>query len=219
MPPSIIYPLTPPAISGIGPQDFSLGLKTVNGESVSPFTFGEQEFLWPGDMFTIEATLPPMLYPQAEQWIAFLNALYGKYGTFLMGDYNRPTPQGQWSGDVGEPIVVNGANPSGATVLNLRGFGYAPLAQAVAGDYIQVTAGSGLPTRLYKVLQNAGSGFGTTMSVFIRPAIREPLSDGTPIVTQNCVGTFRLAENPPSPKIDKNRAYTISFKAREALLV
>jgi hypothetical protein len=219
MPSSITYPLTPPAISGIGPQDFTMALQNLVSENVSPFTFGEQEFLWPGDMLTIEASLPPMLFPQAEQWISFLNALFGKYGTFLMGDYNRPTPQGQWSGNVGAPIVVAGTNPSGANVLNLRGFGYAPLAQAVAGDYIQVTAPGGLQ-RLYKVLQNAGNGFGTTMSVFIRPSIREVLTDGVPIVTTNCAGTFRLSSNQNQWKIDKNRAYaSISFKAREAGLV
>src|SRR5579859_7376101 len=90
----ITYPLTPPAISGIGPQDFTLSEVNVVGETESPFTLGQQVQQWLGQQLQIEANLPPMLYAQAEQWLSFLGSLFGKYGTFLMGDYNRPTPQG-----------------------------------------------------------------------------------------------------------------------------
>jgi hypothetical protein len=210
-PMSFNYPITPPAISGIGPQDFTLAMVNLIGENVSPFTFGEQEQQWPGQMFTIDAKLPPMLYPQAEQWISFLGALFGKYGTFLMGDYNRPTSQGPMSGSP----VVNGGNPSGSNQLFVRGAG-SVANWAVAGDYIQVTA-SGGQQRLHKVLQNASSAGGlVTLEIF--PNIREALSDGTTIITTNCAGTFRLTQNTVSPPVDKNRVYTISFKAREAML-
>jgi hypothetical protein len=211
---TLVYPLTPPAIAGIGPQDFTLGLNPVVGESDSPFTQSDQVFQWPGDMWTIEANLPPMLFQQAEQWITFLESLFGKYGTFLMGDYNRPTPQGAWSGSP----VVNGSNPSRSNTLNLRGATPSIALYGVAGDYLQVTAGAGMPQRLYKVMQTAPSSSGGDVALTVRPNLRETLSDGTAIVTANCAGTFRLAANPVLPKIGKNREYTISFKAREALL-
>lgn len=205
------YPLTPPAIAGIGPQDFTLALENVVGESDSPFTLGDQVFNWPGDMFTIDAKLPPMLAPQAEQWVSFLAMLLGKLGTFLMGDYNRLTPQGPMNGTP----VVNGANPSGSNQLLVRGATASELAWAVAGDYIQVTAAGGLQ-RLHKVLANANSSSGGLVTLEIRPAIREALADGTAIVVSNCAGTFRLQSNTCPWKIDKDKVYSIAFKAREA---
>ncbi len=210
----ITYPVSPPAISGIGPQDFTLGLQNQVAEGVSPFTLSEQEQQWQGDMWTIEANLPPMLYQQAEQWITFLQSLWGKVGTFLMGDYNRPTPQGPMSGTP----VVNGSNASGSNTLNIRGAAASVANWGVAGDYLQITAGSGQPQRLYKLMQNCSSNGSGDVVAIIRPCIREALSDGTAIVTANCAGTFRLTENTVKPKIDKNRAYTVSFKAREAEL-
>ena len=219
----IAYPISPPAISGIGPQDFTLGQQNVVGENVSPFTLSDQEQQWSGQMWTIEANLPPMLYPQAEQWIAFLSSLFGKTGTFLMGDYNRPTSQGPMNRAYALiPVVVNGSNLSGSNQLNLRGAYDSVPNWAVAGDYLQVTAfnaGLGVNVqRLYKVLQNASSDGSGNVTLDIFPSIREPLSDGTQIFTGNTAGTFRLQQNTTSWKIDKNRMYTISFKAREAML-
>jgi hypothetical protein len=208
------YPLTPPAIAGIGPQDFTLALQNVVGENDSPFTLSDQVFLWPGDMWTLEFNLPPMLAAQAEQWVCFDAMLLGKFGTFLMGDYNRPTPQGPMSGSP----VVNGSNLSGFNQLNVRGATASVTNWAVAGDYIQATESGGLQ-RLYKVLANASSNGSGDVVLQIRPNIRETLSDGTAIVTTNCAGTFRKSENKSTWKIDKNRVYTISIKAREAGLL
>jgi hypothetical protein len=210
---SLAYPLTAPGISGIGPQDFTLNMENVIGEAVSPFTLSDQEQQWPGQMFTIEANLPPMPYPQAEQWIAFLGALFGKFGTFLMGDYNRPTPQGPMSGSP----VVNGVNPSGSQQLLVRGATPSVTGWAVAGDYLQVTAVGG-QQRIHKVLLTANTDVSGDVSLAIFPSIREALADGTTVVTANCAGTFRLQENTTTWKIDRNRMYSISFKAREALL-
>jgi hypothetical protein len=206
------YPLTPPQIAGIGPQDFTLGMVNVVGETVSPFTLGQQEQLWPGNMFTLEVNLPPMSYQDAEQWISFLGAMYGKFGTFLMGDYNRPTPQGPMTG----APVVNGSNLNGSNQLLIRGATASVTNWAVAGDYVQVTA-SGGPQRIYKVLLNANSSAGGDVTLDIFGNIRETLSDGTAVITSNCAGTFRLQENTTTWKIDRNRIYAISFKGKEAI--
>jgi hypothetical protein len=209
---AITYPLTPPAISGLGPQDFVMTAVNVIGETESPFTLGQQVQQWPGQILELEITLPPMLYAQAEQWLGFLNSLFGKYGTFLMGDYNRPTPQGPMSGSP----LASGSNPAGFNTINIRGAG-ASVNWAVAGDYIQVTAPSS-PQRIHKVLQNAASdGFGNVNALEIFPSIRETVPDGTAIVVTNCKGTFRLQENSVSWKVDKNKVYSISFKAKEAI--
>lgn len=203
------YPITLP--NTLGPQDFTLSLENVAGESDSPFDFSDQVFLWPGDMFTAEATWPPMLLTQAEPLISALAMLLGKYGTLLLGDFNRPTPQGAMSGSP----VVNGSNLSGSNQLQVRGAAVSVSNWAVAGDYVQVTASGGLQ-RIHKVLANAASSSGGDVTLEIRPNIRESLSDGTAIITSNCKGTFRLQGNQTPWKIDKNKVYTVSFKAREA---
>jgi len=209
----INYPLTPPAISGIGPQDFTMTEVNVVGETESPFTLGQQIQQWPGQQLQIELNLPPMLYVQAEQWLAFLGSLLGKYGTFLMGDYNRPTPQGAMSGSP----LASGSNPPGLNTINLRGATPSISNWAVAGDYIALQV-SGFPQRIYKVLQSqASDGSGNVNGLSVFPNIRETVPDGTVITTVNCQGTFRLQENSVVWKVDKNKVYSISFKAKEAI--
>jgi hypothetical protein len=208
---AILYPITLPTPPG--PQEFTLALENVVGETDSPFSLSDEVYLWPGDMWTGEAVWTPMLAPQAEPLICALALLYGKYGTFLMGDYNRPIPQGAMSGTP----VVNGSNASGSNQLQVRGAANSVPNWAVGGDYIQVTAAGGLP-RLHKVLANADSNGAGLVTLNIRPSIRETLADGVVIVTENCTGTFRLTSNALPWKIDRNRMYAISFKAREALL-
>ncbi len=209
---AITYPLTPPAIAGIGPQDFSMTEQNVVGETESPFTLSQQEQQWPGQQLQIEMNLPPLVMAQAEQWIAFLGSLFGKFGTFLMGDYLRPTPQGAMTGSP----VVSGSNPNGQNFLNVRGAAIGVANWAIAGDYIQITAPGG-PQRIYKILQNAASDGAGNVVLDIFPNIRESLSDGTAIITANCKGTFRLQTNSVMWKVDRNKIYTISFKAKEAI--
>jgi hypothetical protein len=210
---SIAYPVSPPAISGIGPEDFTMIMVNVVGETESPFTLGQQEQQWPGQELQFELNLPPMLLAQAEQWIAFLGSLFGKFGTFLMGDYNRLTPQGPMSGGA----VVSGSNASGLNVLNLRGATPSVTNWAIAGDYLQLTV-SGNPQRIYKILQNASTDPSGNVTLQIFPNLRETVPDGNAIVTANCQGTFRLQDNSsPKWKVDKNKTYSISFKAKEAI--
>jgi hypothetical protein len=211
VPASIVYPVmlpTPP-----GPKEYALAFENLAGESDSPTSFSDQVFLWPGDMFTAEATWPPMLSGQAEPLISALALLFGKFGTVLLPDYNRLTPQGLMSGTP----VVNGANASGSNQLLVRGAAASIANWAIAGDYIQVTAAGG-QQRLHKVLADANSSAGGLVTLYVRPSIREALADGVTIVTANCAGTFRLQSNSQPWKIDRNGVYTVAFKAREALL-
>ena len=207
---SIAYPLSPPNIAGLGPQTVKFSMVDLVGETVSPFTGGQQEQQWPGNWFEIEVTLPPMLRAQAEQWIAWLGALHGKFGTFLMGDYNARTPQGT---ALGAPTIAGAGNVNGMSQLVTNG--WTPGATLKASDYVQVTA-SGQPQRLYKNLLDATADVSGNMTIQIFPNIRETLSAGTPIITANTAGTFRLAENLRTWSLDRMKVYGISFKAKEA---
>lgn len=297
---AIAYPLSPPAIAGIGPQDFTLSEINVAGETESPFTLGRQIQQWPGQRWEIEANLPPMLKPQAEPWVSFLGALFGKVGFFNMGDYSRPTPQGPMSSNGSLALAVTGVNPSGSQSLLLRNCAASVPNWAVAGDYIQpvsaslnlpiqsvnITASHGLifargviqfppgtslvgvmagtaftitgntlangswsvlsvdpialtvtflvgistggtqaggefilgsfaPARLYKILTNASSDASGQVQLDIFPSIRETINDGTGVITNNCVGTFALADNTNKWTVDRNGLYKIAFKAKE----
>jgi len=208
-----IYPLTPPVISGIGPKTQTIGSDNLVAKTESPFTFSQQLQQWPGQKLTMQASMPPMPRVQGEQWVSWLLALMGEWGTTLFGDYLCATPQGPMSGTP----VVNGSNASGLNVLNLRGCTASVVNWAFAGDYLQVTAGIGQPQRLYKILQNASSNSSGDVTLEIYPNIREALTDGTAIVTTNTQGTFRLTKNSQSWKIDENKIYTISFQLEEAI--
>lgn len=212
-PVGLTYPLTPPAIAGIGPQDFALSDANVVAETESPFTLSQQEQQWQGQRFEIEANLPPLFLSEAEQWVSFLSGLFGTLGTFLMGDYLRQTPQGPMSGS---PVVA-GTNLNGSNILLVRGATRSVSNWAVAGDYVQVTAAGG-QQRIHRVLQNASSDGSGNVTLQIFPNIRETLADGVTVVTTNTAGTFRLMDNKSWKKAaDKNRMYKISFKAKEAL--
>lgn len=210
---AITYPLTPPALAGLGPQDLTLQMVNVVGESESPFTLGQQEQQWQGQQFRLEANLPPMTRAQAEPWIAFLGAMFGKVGTFLMGDYSARSPQGVATGT---PLVSGSSNVNGINQLFTKGWTAGVTGILKAGDYIQVAAPGG-PQRLHKNLLDAnadGSGL-ATLQIF--PNIRESLVDGATITVVNTVGTFRLQEDTVDWKIDRNRMYSLAFKAKEAI--
>lgn len=190
----------------------------VVGETESPFTLGQQIQQWPGQRWEIEANLPPMQLVQAEQWIGFLGSLFGKAGTFTMGDYNRPTPQGPMSG---APLASGSGNVNGVNVLTLRGCTPNLTKWGIAGDYISATVvrhiDLGPPQRLYKLLNDVATDSGGNAILNIFPNIRETIAAGTVMIVNNCVGTFRMQDNLVKWKVDRNRVYTISFKAKEAI--
>lgn len=209
---TLTYPLTPPAISGIGPKTQTLGTNNAVAMTESPFTFQQQPQQWPGQMLTVDANLPPMKRAQGEQWWSWLVALMGQWGTTLFGDYACQAPQGAMSGTP----VVNGANAAGLNVLNIRSVTASVSNWAVAGDWIQLTGASGIQ-RIYKILFNASSNGSGDVTVEIYPNTREAYTDGTTIVTANTQGTFRLVKNSQSCKIDQDLMYTISFQLKEAI--
>lgn len=202
---SITYPLNPPNIAGLGPQTVKFRMVDLVGETVSPFTGGQQEQQWPGNWFEIEINLPPMKRQQAVQWVAWLGALHGKFGTFLMGDYNALTPQGT---ALGAPAAAGSGNINGMSQLVTQG--WTPGATLKAGDYIQ--AGQ----RLYMNLLDAAADGGGNMTLQIFPNIRESLTAGATLLTSNTVGTFRLADNQREWTVDRLKTYGIMFKAKEA---
>ena len=193
---AISYPLTLP--TSIGIANITLSANNAVAISQSPFTFQQQIVQHAGKRWTASVSIPPVRRDLAEPWNAFLLALNGPVGTFLLGDPNGKEPRGTSSS-----ATLTGTAGSSSPTITKTG-------TLLAGDYIQL--GSGATATLYKVLEDK-SGNGT---IEIWPALRSSVTGATVILT-NTVGRFRLSSTQQSFSIDSASIYGISFDCVEAL--
>lgn len=205
---AITYPLTLPSHTGIR----NITLRAVNtvGMSMSPFTYQQQAVAHAGQRWEVDVTLPAMNRADAEQWVAFLVSLRGRFGTFTLGDPVGASPRGS----AGGTPLVNGASQTGGT-LNIDGCTSSQTGWLKAGDYIQLgTAGS---ATLHKVLADADSNGSGQVALDIWPYIRTAPSDNATVVVTNTVGRFRLADNEQNWSIRETALYGITFGGVEAI--
>lgn len=193
---AISYPLSLP--TSIGIANISLGAENAVAVSSSPFTYRQQVIQHPGQRWTATVSIPPVRREFAEPWVAFLLALRGQVGTFLLGDPAGAAPRG-----TAASATVTGT--SGASSLSVTMTG-----TLLAGDYIQL--GSGIDATLHKVVQDQ-SGNGT---LEIWPALRKDRTAVAATLTSPR-GLFRLATNQQNWSINESSVYGISFDAVEAL--
>ena len=193
---AISYPLTLPTAIGIA--NITLSANNAVAISQSPFTFQQQIVQHAGQRWTASVSIPPVRRDLAEPWNAFLLALNGPVGTFLLGDPNAKGPQGTVS-----TATLTGTAGSSSPSITKTG-------TLLAGDYIQL--GSGATATLYKVLEDK-SGNGT---IEIWPKLRSSVT-GANVVLTNTVGRFRLSSNQQSFSINEASIYGISFDCIEAI--
>lgn len=193
---SITYPLALP--TSIGIAEITLSANNAVATSQSPFTFQQQIIQHPGQRWTASVSIPPVRRDLAEPWIAFLLALNGPVGTFLLGDPNGKAPQG-----TATSATISGAAGSASPTITMTG-------TLLAGDYIQI--GSGATATLHKVLVDR-NGTGT---LEIWPALRSTVT-GITVTLTNTVGRFRLSGTQQSFGINNASVYGISFDCVEAL--
>ena len=205
---AITYPLTLPSHTGI--QNITLRAVNTVGMSMSPFTYQQQTVAHAGQRWECDITLPAMNRADAEQWVAFLVSLRGRFGTFTLGDPVGATPRGS----AGGTPLVNGASQTGGT-LNIDGCTASQTGWLKAGDYIQLGSGGG--ATLHKVLADADSNGSGEVSLDIYPYIRSAPSDNAAVVVTNTVGNFRLASNEQNWSIRETSIYGITFGAIEAI--
>lgn len=193
---AISYPLALP--TSIGIAEITLSANNAVAISQSPFTFQQQIIRHPGQRWTASISIPPVRRDLAEPWAAFLLAMNGPVGTFLLGDPNGKAPRG-----TATSATITGTAGSASPTITMTG-------TLLAGDYIQL--GSSATATLHKVLQDR-SGSGT---VEIWPALRSDVTGATATLT-NTVGRFRLSGTQQSFNINDASIYGISFDAVEAL--
>ena len=193
---AISYPLDTPTTIGFE----SIELRAVNATitSQSPFSYKQQVISHTGQRWEASVSIPSVLRDLAEPWAAFLTALKGQTGTFLLGDPLSATPRGTVSS-----CTLTGTAGDESVTVTMTG-------SLLAGDYIQL--GSGTTARLHKVLvDQSGSG---TLEIW--PALRSTYSSAT-VTTTNAKGVFRLNQNMSSWQISNANSYGIAFEAVEAI--
>ena len=193
---AISYPLNTPTTIGFE----SIELRAVNATitSQSPFSYKQQVISHTGQRWEASVSIPSVLRDLAEPWAAFLTALKGQTGTFLLGDPLSATPRGTVSS-----CTLTGTAGDDSVAVTMTGC-------LLAGDYIQL--GSGTTARLHKVLvDQTGSG---TLEIW--PALRSTYSGAT-VTTTNAKGVFRLNQNMSSWQISNANSYGIAFEAVEAI--
>ena len=133
---AISYPLNTPTTIGFE----SIELRAVNATitSQSPFSYKQQVISHTGQRWEASVSIPSVLRDLAEPWVAFLTALKGQTGTFLLGDPLGATPRGTVSS-----CTLTGTAGDESVAVTMTG-------SLLAGDYIQL--GSGTTARLHKVL-------------------------------------------------------------------
>lgn len=205
----INYPLNTP--TSIGIANIELSATNAVAVSRSPFTFSQQVHTYPGQMWSATVTIPPLHKDFVEPWVAFLLALRGQTGTFLLGDPNNVTPRGVATGT---PLVKGAAQTDGT--LEIDGATVSTTGWLKAGDYIQLGAASS--ATLHKVLLDANSDASGNVTLEIWPYMRTAPADNAPITLTNTVGVFRLATNTQSWSINESSAYGLQFDAMEVVL-
>ena len=193
---AITYPIDTPTSTGIGSIEF----RTINAvaTSQSPFTYKQQVVSHVGQRWEASVSLPSGRRDLLAPWKAFLTALKGPTNTFLLGDPDYSTPQG----DVSSCSLSGSAGDETVTVV-MTG-------TLKAGDYIQL--GSGSLSKLHQVLvDKTGDG-----NLEIWPALRNTYTDAT-VTFNNAKGVFRLKNNVSSWSVDNTSNYGISFEAVEAI--
>tara|TARA_B110000027_G_scaffold86307_1_gene91540 strand:- start:256 stop:843 length:588 start_codon:yes stop_codon:yes gene_type:complete len=194
---ALSYPLSTP--TSIGIESIELSAVNAVATSSSPFTYKQQIVSHGGQKWQASVSIPSVRRDLAAPWKAMLVGLKGQTGTFLLGDPDYDTPQGDVSsctltGSVGDETVT----------VTMTG-------TLKAGDYIQL--GGASSAKLHQVLlDQTGNG-----SLEIWPALRSTYTGAT-VVFNEAKGVFRLANNLTSWSINNVSSYGISFEAVEALV-
>lgn len=193
---AVTYPLDIPDTIGIE----SIELRAINAvaTSQSPFTYKQQIVAHQGQRWEASVSIPTVRRDLAAEWKAFLTALKGQVGTFLLGDPDYVNPRG----DVSSCTLSGSAGDETATVT-MTG-------TLKAGDYIQL--GTGSAAKLHQVLvDQTGDG-----DLEIWPKLRSDYTDET-VIFNSPKGVFRLKGNSQSWQINNSNFYSISFECVEVI--
>lgn len=209
---AITYPIDFP--NTIGLTDSVLRSRTVVSKNISPFSLAEQIYTWGGERWELDIVLPIMNRSQVEEFYSFMTKLRGMHGRFTCFVPGATTARGTVKNLNNGDILVKGASQTGRELI-IDGFANNQSNVVLAGDYFQL--GTGLNTRLYKVLDNVSSNGTGAVTLDIFPALRSSPNDNDIVYFNNPKGLFRLSENVFDMPSDMNNLFNLSFSAIEAV--
>lgn len=204
---AVTFPLSLPSVRSS--REIEIVGDSVVGMSVSPFTREQQVYVHQGEQWRARVMLPAMKRANAEEWVAFLIALNGLEGTFLMGDPSASTPRGTWSG--GGPLV-NGSSQTGKS-MNIDGLTASVTIKK--GDWFQLGSGSG--SKLHKIVLDVTANGSGQAAIDFWPRLRASPTDNDALTIASPKGVWRLASNRRDWSIRLAGLYGITFEAMEAL--
>lgn len=204
---AITYPLTFPTSFGF--STFSIAPDNAVAVAESEFTYEAQVQEHQGQAWEVSGALELLNRDQAEEYNAFITALNGRKGTFLLGPAGSGTTRGIATGT---PVVM-GAAQTGAELIT-DGWTISQTGILKAGDFIQL--GTGATSTLHRILVDADSDGSGEATLDIWPNIITALADNATIVVSNPVGLFRMKNNILPVEIRPPNQHTIRFSARTA---
>ncbi len=119
-------------------------------------------------------------------WLTALRRSGTNAGTFLFGDPGAIFPLGSAKDTPGTPLV-NGASQTGEA-FNVKGLPLSATGYLLAGDYIQI--GTGIASRLKKVLDDVNSDGSGNATMNLWPPVRTAPTDSSVIVVSGAEGLF-----------------------------
>lgn len=168
----------------------SFRIISATSSSVSPFTFRQQVYQFPGKRWEGQVKFKPTRGIDAGILKAFLADLQGQFGTFLYGDpdYLAKGPQGA----LGGTPLVKGASQTGNTLL-IDGASNSITNWGRKGDYFQL--GTGLSSRLYMLTQDVNSNGSGEVTLVFQPPLRSSPSDNQAVTFAGAKGVMRATNN------------------------
>lgn len=205
---AISFPLALPTVTG--QKAITFRQRSTTALSISPFTAQSQVQRHAGQWWEADITLPEMERADAEEWIAFLAALNGREGNFLMGDPLGATGRGTLTGTP----LVKGASQTGQDLL-IDGATAGVTNWIRKGDWVQL--GSGSTSRLHKQLLDANSNGSGEVTLTLFPRLRSSPADNAPVTVASCKGVFRRKDDMQAWSIARGKVFTISFQVEEVV--
>lgn len=203
---AITYPLAMPSQLDFASSDWRK--IDVTQDVKSPFTGQSQIVVFGGQWREVTLTLRAKKRAEAQKWDAWLAALKGHVGTFLLGHPLRPTPLGLATGT---PLVKGGGQTGGSLLVDGMANGLSGWLKA--GDLFHI--GSGVDTQLYEVLQDVGTNGSGEATIDVWPDLRSAPADNAPLTITAARGLFYRASATTSWQAGADGIARLSFDARE----
>lgn len=153
------------------------------------------------DLWGMMVTYAALTSAQASPLLAWLLGMRGMFNAVQMAP---PEYTGLQGSPAGVP-VLSGAHVAAATSLVTTGWSPNVYGQLLPFDCIQIGY------RLHRVLDSVNSDAAGNATFRIWPSLREDQATGAPLILNNPLGLFRLANNKRNWSADETRLTHLSF--------